>query len=81
MNEHDRNNLNFLLSSDSEAIKTWITVVSEDELTYAWELLAKYSQELEERATEMVVEANLERLNGKYSEASNVINQLLGKSS
>ena len=76
MNKHDRDNLNFLLSADTVAIKNWITVISEDELSYAWELLSKYSQELDAQAEELNVEVQLELLDQQFTEANAVIKSI-----
>jgi len=48
MNEWDRNNLEFLLNADEATIKDWQSKVSADDIDYAHELLARYSQELRE---------------------------------
>lgn len=47
MNQHDRDNLDFLLSASPEVIEDWYEQMSEDDIQYAFELLEAYSQELE----------------------------------
>lgn len=39
MNDHDRNNLNFILSLDEKAYNQWSASLSEDDADYALELL------------------------------------------
>lgn len=46
MNQHDRDNLDFLLNASPEVIEDWYEQMSDDDIEYAFELLAEYSQEL-----------------------------------
>ena len=46
MNQHDRDNLDFLLSASPEVIEDWYEQMGEDDIEYAFELLEAYSQEL-----------------------------------
>lgn len=46
MDDYDRENLFFLLNSDTETLKHWYANVSEDDHQYASELLAAYGEEL-----------------------------------
>lgn len=39
MNEHDRSNLQFILSLDEKAYDKWTATLSEDDIDYALELL------------------------------------------
>jgi hypothetical protein len=39
MNDHDRNNLQFILSLDEKAYDEWTASLSEDDVDYALELL------------------------------------------
>ena len=45
MNDWDRNNLQFLLNADDATIKDWTAQTSQDDIDYAHELLALYSEE------------------------------------
>ena len=56
MNEWDRNNLNFLLSADDATMKEWYKTVTEDDLTYAFELLAIHKEELNAQVIELELE-------------------------
>ena len=46
MNQHDRDNLNFLLNSTPEIIQDWYENVGEDDIMYAFELLEMAREEL-----------------------------------
>ncbi len=39
MNDHDRNNLNFILSLDEDGFEKWYVTLSDDDVDYALELL------------------------------------------
>ncbi len=39
MNDHDRNNLNFILSLDESGFDKWTSTLTEDDIDYAIELL------------------------------------------
>ena len=75
MNEHDRSNLEFLLNADSATIKDWTTKVSLDDIDYAHELLALYSEELRERSLALRIEAELEIM-PNYHDAVMVIDKI-----
>ena len=49
MDDHDRANLEFLLTATPEALKEWSEEVTQDDLDYAQELLDAYQLELTER--------------------------------
>ena len=72
-NEWDRDNLNFLIGSDESCLKDWHAQADADDLVYAQELLAAYSEELRLRARELRIECELEA-KGTY-EASQVIDK------
>ncbi len=61
--DHDRKNLEFLMSCDNETLQDWFQHTGTNDLDYAWELLAAYSKELELAAEELRVEAELELMN------------------
>ncbi len=46
MNQHDRDNLDFLLGASPEVIEDWYEQMSDDDIEYAFELLEEYAQEL-----------------------------------
>jgi hypothetical protein len=75
MNQHDRDNLNFLLSIDNGTFKDWYNKVDQDDREYARELLNTYSIELKERSLELLVEAQL-ALDPNYTLAKSVIDSV-----
>ena len=75
MNEHDRANLEFLLNANDAVIKDWSAKVPQDDIDYAHELLALYSQELRERAIALKIEAEMS-LSDNYHEANMVIDRI-----
>ena len=46
MDQHDKDNLNFLLNATPETIQDWYEQMSDEDIEYAFELLEAYSQEL-----------------------------------
>ena len=76
-NEWDRDNLNFLLNTDDDCLKHWHAQADADDLVYAQELLAAYSEELKLKALELRVECEME-LKGTH-EANVVIKGVLDK--
>ncbi len=52
MNQHDRDNLQFLLTADSECMQNWYASVSQDDIEYAQELLRMAGTELEVKEME-----------------------------
>ena len=79
MNQHDRNNLNFLMSVEPKVLKDWYTKMSADDIEYALELLNIASREVDERALALRIDCELERMNNKYPDARQVITDLLKK--
>ena len=75
MNEHDRNNLEFLLNANDATIKDWSAQVPQDDIDYAHELLARYSEELRERSLALRIEAELGAMSN-YPEAVMVIDTI-----
>lgn len=76
MDEHDRSNLNFLLSIDEATFKDWYSKMDGDDITYAHELLAMASEELEEKSRMLRVEAELALMN-TYPDALKVLSKHL----
>ena len=60
MNQHDKENLNFLLSATPEVLKDWFESVEEDDHIYAAELLAAYKLELAEIQAQKELEDGFE---------------------
>jgi len=49
MNQHDRDNLDFLLNATPEVIQDWYNKVEDDDILYAFELLEMAKEELIEQ--------------------------------
>ena len=75
MNDHDRQNLNFLLTASPEVIADWYSKVDQDDHVYAQELLAMAALELKEQAHALRIEAELAILD-RYELAEQVINMV-----
>jgi hypothetical protein len=58
MDENDRNNLDFLMALDSDGMRDWLANVDEDDVKYAFELLAEARLHIALRETELSVELN-----------------------
>jgi phage protein D len=72
MNQHDRNNLEFIMRADSDTLRDWMDQLTEDELDYASELLDQYGNELALRTAMLLVEPK----DNEYSEAVSLINRI-----
>jgi hypothetical protein len=66
MNEHDKQNLEFLLKADAEVIRDWAGKMTSDDILYAQELLMQAAADLRERSREILVEAEMARLDNSY---------------
>ena len=53
MNEHDKANLEFILTASPETLVDWYQSLSEDDIAYAQELLATAKTELDLRVIEL----------------------------
>ena len=67
MNAHDRKNLDFLLAAEPKTIRDWAGKMNPDDITYAQELLLQHAQDLRERSREILVEAEMARLDNSYA--------------
>ena len=66
MNAHDRSNLKFLLAAEPETIRDWAGKMDSDDINYAQELLLQHASDLRERSREILVEAEMARLDNTY---------------
>jgi hypothetical protein len=73
MNEHDKSNLEFLLKADSAVIRDWAKKMQGDDIVYAQELLLQHAADLRERSREILVEAEMARLDNSYELANNYL--------
>ena len=75
MNDHDRQNLNFLLTASPAVIADWFTKVDDDDIAYAHELLAMAALELKEQALALRIEAELSIMD-RFEQAEAVIGKI-----
>jgi hypothetical protein len=66
MNAHDRSNLDFLLKAEPDVIRDWAGKMDSDDINYAQELLLQHADDLRERSREILVEAEMARLDNTY---------------
>jgi hypothetical protein len=66
MNAHDRKNLEFLLAAEIDVIRDWAGKMDSDDINYAQELLLQHAEDLRERSREILVEAEMARLDSTY---------------
>ena len=71
-NEWDRSNLEFLLNTKGDDFKAWFAQSDEDDKAYAQELMDAYSRELQLRAQDLEIEAQLDNT----QEACRVIDRI-----
>ena len=72
-NEWDRDNLMFLLHASKDTLDDWNRQADADDLVYAQELLAAYSEELRLRSMELRIEAEM---GCNYPDANMVIDKI-----
>ena len=75
MNKWDRDNLNFILSADTDEFEAWLSQLSKDDVIYALELFARHRNELV--VAEMELNEATEQLDG--TEALSFINRVKEK--
>lgn len=73
MNDHDKNNLKFIMNSTADQLAEWIKSVDEDDISYAFELINRASAELETEALNM-----MDRVED-LTEANSVIEMIMKK--
>ena len=67
MNAHDKHNLKFLLAAEPETIRDWAGKMDSDDINYAQELLLQHASDLRERSREILVVAEMARLDNSYA--------------
>jgi len=73
MNDWDRNNLNFILTSMDDAFDKWMMQASDDDIKYALELVAQHRIELLEIETQLFDDIT------DFTEARQIINRVKEK--
>jgi len=77
-NQHDRNNLNFLLSVDQETLKLWYKNCSNDDLLYAKSLLDAFALEIHEEIKTQLIDSQLDKMK-HFTEATAVLSYIREK--
>lgn len=72
-NEWDRENLNFLMQTDTAELDAWYAQATPDDLVYAQELMAAYKRELDTNMRELMIEAEMEM--GGYAVANSILDK------
>ena len=75
MNDHDRNNLDFLMTASKETLMAWWKTISHDDYQYSLELLNAYEKELLQ-IEHNLIEADLETYEDYYPEANAVLKNI-----
>lgn len=76
--QHDRNNLNFLLSADQETLKLWYKNCSNDDLLYAKSLLDAFALEVHEEIKTQLIDSQLDIMK-HFTEATAVLSYIREK--
>jgi hypothetical protein len=77
-NEHDRENLRFLLNASEDSLRIWYSQCTADDIDYAQELFAAYSAEIREMTRELMLECELAKLD-HFADAEMVISNIKEK--
>jgi hypothetical protein len=75
-NDWDRDNLNFLLNTKGDDFQAFWAQADEDDRAYAQELMDAYSAELQLKAHELAIEAEMSL---EYAEANQVLERFRSK--
>lgn len=73
MNEHDANNLKFIMNSTADELADWIKQMDEDDTEYALELINLAMSELHVQSLELMDDVE------DLTEANNVIKMIMEK--
>lgn len=75
MNNHDLNNVRFIMSLDLDELKHWWESVSEDERNYASEIMDAYSQHLKRQSYAVSLSHDRELSEADCAEARQLLSQ------
>ena len=62
MNPHDQANLRFLMSADTESLKSWYKTATTEDLVYANALLDRYSEIIKDEITQIAIDQVIEAM-------------------
>jgi len=77
-NEHDRNNLRFLMNSNRETLRKWYATCSEDDILYAKSLLDALALEIAEEMKTSLIESQIDSMK-HFTEATAVLSYIREK--
>ena len=77
-NEHDRNNLRFLMNSNRETLRKWYATCSEDDILYAKSLLDALALEIAEEMKTSLIESQIDSMKN-FTEATAVLSYIREK--
>ena len=72
MNDHDRNNLRFIMSLDDEQFDVWSENIADDDIRYAIELIQQARLELAEQECNLL---EFDLVDSDFAEARAVLNK------
>lgn len=72
MNDHDRNNLRFIMSLDDEQFDVWSENIADDDIQYAIELIQQARLELAEQECNLL---EFDLVDSDFAEARAVLNK------
>jgi len=72
----DRSNLNFLLTSNKKVLDKWYKRATDDDRTYAHELLESYALELKVASEELKIECQLIKMADNYLDAQKILRKI-----
>jgi len=77
-NEHDRNNLRFLMNTNRETLIKWYESSSEDDILYAKSLLDAFDLEINENNKTQLIDSQLDTMK-YFTEATAVLSYIREK--
>ena len=78
MTEHDKHNLDFILSLDSKGFELWFAQASTDDLIYSMEIIKQYKEEIAPFIRVLENDKKVNQLNN-YDKAKSAINSIIHK--
>lgn len=77
MNDWDKDNLMFLLKSPEHIIREWISQSTEDDRSYAAELIKLYALELKSESENLITEVELSKNDKEFPEAREILKKFV----
>jgi len=78
MDQHDKDNLDFILSLDKESLKKWFEQASTDDLIYSMEIINQYKKEIAPFIDVLENDNKVDELDN-YDISKDVINSIIHK--